>query len=86
MNDAALHLPLQQPRIQHDAGINHRSESIDAHRACLRIDLDLADHDAGREGFDLVGEHGVACERLSRPPARTGRRAGRCRHLEAPSR
>ena len=47
-----------------DAAVGDGDEAVDARRAGLGIDLDLADHDAGREGLDLVGEHRVAVERL----------------------
>ena len=49
------------------------------HRAGLGIDLDLADHDAGREGSRSCRRTARRPRTASRPPARTGRCGGRCR-------
>ena len=65
MHDAAMHLAGQQARIHDDPAIGDRGQAIDPHAAGLGIDLDLADHDAGGEGFDLVAEQRVAFERLA---------------------
>ena len=41
-----------------------RGELDDLRAPGFGIDFDLADHDAGWKGVDLVGEHGIAVERL----------------------
>ena len=51
VHDAAMHLAGEQARIDDDAAVGDRGQAVDAHRAGLGIDLDLADHDAGREGL-----------------------------------
>src|SRR5579862_8295673 len=63
MGDSAMHLALEQPRIDNDAGVGDGSQPVDSRRAGLRVDFNLTDHDAGGVGFDLVSKYGVSGER-----------------------
>ena len=50
LRDAAMHLALDDHRVDDDAEIVDRRPAIDLRDAGFRIDLDLADMHAGREG------------------------------------
>ena len=50
LRDAAMHLALDDHRIDELAEVVDRGPAVDRHDAGLRIDLEFADVDAGREG------------------------------------
>ena len=50
LRQAAVHLAFDDHRVDHLAEVVHRGKAIDAHRAGVAVDLDLADVGAGGEG------------------------------------
>src|SRR5579883_3347730 len=65
LHDAAVHLAVQDQRIDRPSGVVDRAITRNADGASVGIDLDLADRAAGRIGWDATGECLFGLQRLA---------------------
>src|SRR3979409_1139416 len=82
LHDAAMHLPMQNERVDGAAGVVDREVARERDLAGVGIDLDLADRAAGRIGRDAAEEILLAGERLAQIARERGLVLRRARDVE----